>query len=49
MKVCEICEERHGEYYSCCGDPTDGSSGTGCDHEDGHPTCDECGAAEGWW
>lgn len=22
-------------YYTCCGDPVDGSSGTGCDHRGG--------------
>ena len=36
-------------YYSCCGDPVDGSSGTGCRHTDGHPTCGPCGARQGWW
>lgn len=32
--------------YSCCGDPADGSSGTGCDHTDGDVVmachCTEC-------
>lgn len=36
-------------YYSCCGDPVDGSAGTGCDHDGGTPTCGPCGAANGWW
>ena len=47
---CHICGCGDGErYWSCCANPADGSSGTGCDHEGGSPTCGPCGAAEGWW
>lgn len=28
------------EYWTCCGHPADGSSGTGCRHEDGEPVCE---------
>ncbi len=30
------------KYWSCCGDPVDGSSGTGCQHEDGERLCASC-------
>lgn len=46
---CTTCGEHDGQYYSCCGNPTDGSSGTGCDHEDGEPTCQQCGVEAGYW
>lgn len=35
--------------WTCCGDPVDGSSGTGCLHDDGDPSCEGCGADRGFW
>lgn len=50
LTKCSVCGKEDVDlYYSCCGDPCDGSRGTGCSHEDGEPVCSSCGVEEGWW
>lgn len=48
---CTLCHTRDGEFWSCCGAPTDGSSGAGCLHDEDNsfPVCGPCGARRGWW
>lgn len=40
-QTCSHCDNP-AEYWTCCGNPADGSSGTTCDHDGGERVCETC-------
>jgi hypothetical protein len=40
--TCERCGKYGELYYTCCGDPCDGTAGASCTHHDGERICEAC-------